>query len=149
MKISDIIEQFIIDILGDSEFAEISRNELASHFCCAPSQINYVLQTRFTLDRGFEIESRRGGGGYIRIIRLDIEREPFLYGLLESTNEPVSYTRILQIAENLENADIITKEEAEMLTVLTSEKALASPVNSGDMVRSNILRQFIIHLIKR
>lgn len=149
MKISDIIEQFIFEILEDNKIAEISRNELASHFCCSPSQINYVLQTRFTLDRGFEIESRRGGGGYIRIIRLDIECEPYLYGLLESTNEPISYTRILQIAENLVDADIVTEDEASLLTILTSEKALATPINNSDIVRSNILRQFIIHLIKR
>ena len=61
-NISDIIERFLLDSLEKSDRISISRNELADYFDCAPSQINYVLSTRFTLDRGYIIESRRGGG---------------------------------------------------------------------------------------
>ncbi len=63
-QLSDVIEQFIKDMLDEGAQIELKRNELAEHFGCAPSQINYVLATRFTLNHGYIIESRRGGGGY-------------------------------------------------------------------------------------
>lgn len=149
MKISDIIEQFILDVIGDEASADISRNELASYFRCAPSQINYVLQTRFTVERGYQVESHRGGGGFIRIEKILLEREPYLYGLLDCTKEPVSYTRIRQIAENMCGNGIISEQERLLLTTMTSDKALAAPANIADSIRSNILRETIIHLIKR
>lgn len=149
MKISDIIEHFILEIIDESDFAEISRNELATYFHCAPSQINYVLQTRFTLDRGYQVESQRGGGGFIRIEKLSIDRQPYLCGLLEQTKEPISYTRFLQITECLKQSMILAEEEAELLKNITSDKALATPSNLADAIRSNILRETIIHLLKR
>ncbi len=72
-NISDIIEQFILKSLGEDDSVDISRNELANFFSCAPSQINYVLETRFTVDRGFVKESRRGGGGFIKISKINIK----------------------------------------------------------------------------
>ena len=71
MRLSDTIEQFIKDMMQREQQAEIDlkRNELAEYFHCAPSQINYVLATRFTPDHGYVITSQRGGGGYIRIVR--------------------------------------------------------------------------------
>lgn len=149
MKISDIIEQFILDIFGEGDCAEISRNELATYFHCAPSQINYVLQTRFTLDKGFQVESQRGGGGFIRIEKLAVEREPYLYGLLEQAKEPISYTRFLQITECMKQSMILAVAEAELLENITSDRALATPSNLADAIRSNILRETIIHLLKR
>ena len=71
-NISDIIETFILKTLGEDSYIDISRNELADFFSCANSQINYVLDTRFTMDKGFIIESHRGGGGFIRIKKLFI-----------------------------------------------------------------------------
>ncbi len=149
MKVSDVIEQFIIELLGDEASAEINRNELASYFCCAPSQINYVLQTRFTVDRGFVVESKRGGGGYIRIEKYCADKEPYLYALLEATKEPMSYTRVQQLAENLVSQEFITASEAEMLLTTTSDKALAGPANNADSLRSGIIRETILHLLKR
>ena len=70
MKISDTIERFIREMLGEDESIELKRNELANHFNCVPSQINYVISTRFTTERGYSVESRRGGGGYIKITRV-------------------------------------------------------------------------------
>ena len=69
-QLSDAIEQFIKELMDQEAQIELRRNELAHHFGCAPSQINYVLATRFTPDHGYIIESRRGGGGYIRIFRM-------------------------------------------------------------------------------
>ena len=77
-NISDIIESFLLETLGDNDTLNISRNELANYFACAPSQINYVLSTRFTPDRGYLIESRRGGGGFITVARLSQEPDELL-----------------------------------------------------------------------
>ena len=73
-QLSDSIEQFIKELMCEEAHIELRRNELAQHFGCAPSQINYVLATRFSVDHGYIIESRRGGGGYVRIVRMQ-ERE--------------------------------------------------------------------------
>ena len=82
-RISDTIEEFLKLLLEESGGKlEIQRNELADYFECAPSQINYVLATRFSLESGYYIESRRGGGGYIRIIYLDINDDDYLYRLI-------------------------------------------------------------------
>ena len=82
-RLSDMIEDFINALLNESDGQlELQRNELADYFECAPSQINYVLATRFSVDRGYYIESRRGGGGYIRIIRLDIDDDDYMMYLL-------------------------------------------------------------------
>ena len=73
-SISDVIEQFILQALADDDLLQLSRNDLATFFSCAPSQINYVLSTRFTPEKGFMIESKRGGGGCINLIRLNDEK---------------------------------------------------------------------------
>ncbi len=70
-NLSDEIEQFILSIFTDDDRLKLSRNDLAHYFSVAPSQINYVLSTRFNLDKGYVIESRRGGGGFITIVRIN------------------------------------------------------------------------------
>ena len=77
-SVSDMIEEFIMSSLDDDNFIELSRNDLAKFFSCVPSQINYVLNTRFTVNRGFVVESQRGGGGYIKVTRVQDNDENFL-----------------------------------------------------------------------
>ena len=84
-NISDIIEQFILEQLQNYEEVNLSRNELASFFNCAPSQINYVLSTRFTNPKGFITESRRGGGGYIKLTRVDLNKNDYIEKLICDT----------------------------------------------------------------
>ena len=90
-QLSDAIEKFIKDLMEEGAQVEVKRNELAQHFGCAPSQINYVLATRFTPDHGYVIESRRGGGGYIRIVRLAAtSREELLQSLYQRIGTSIS-----------------------------------------------------------
>ena len=91
-SLSDIIESFIKKMFKEmeEEVLEIQRNELANKFQCAPSQINYVLSTRFTLERGYYVESKRGGGGYVRITRLNIDDDDLIKCILEDIGDSIS-----------------------------------------------------------
>ena len=92
MRLSDSIETFIKALLAeDEQSVELKRNELAEYFGCAPSQINYVLATRFTLDDGYVIESRRGGGGYIRIVRvMSSDHQQLMYLINERIGQSIT-----------------------------------------------------------
>src|SRR5690554_8105153 len=106
-RLSDVIEEFIKSLLMESEGElELQRNELADYFECAPSQINYVLATRFSLNQGYYIESRRGGGGYIRILRLDVDRNDYMHYLLsEGLGNKISEQNALQIIKRMMEQD--------------------------------------------
>lgn len=149
MKISDVIENFIIEIMGDDKSAEISRNELASYFRCAPSQINYVLKTRFTTERGFNVTGQRGGGGYIRIEKFDAKSNGYLETLLTSLDNPTSFTRTKQIICHLVSDGVISEGEGNILAAATCDKALTAPQPVADVIRSNILKETIIQILKR
>ena len=110
-SISDIIEKFILDNLGESDEIDISRNELANFFSCAPSQINYVLETRFTVDRGFVKESKRGGGGFVKISKIPFSDDEAMADLvLKNIGGEISCKRAEQILDNLKREKIITKK---------------------------------------
>ena len=110
-SISDIIEKFILDNLGESDEIDISRNELANFFSCAPSQINYVLETRFTVDRGFVKESKRGGGGFVKISKIPFSDDEAMADLvLKNIGGEISFKRAEQILDNLKREKIITKK---------------------------------------
>ncbi len=146
--ISDIIEEFIISSLDDDSFIELSRNDLAKFFACVPSQINYVLNTRFTINRGFMVESQRGGGGYIKVTRLMDTNENFLKSALNNCTEPVNLARGNQIVNTMQEKALLTKNEAEILKSAISNKALNNPINMENVMRSNILKQVILQLMK-
>lgn len=148
-SISDIIEQFIKEIMGESHTVNISRNELAQYFECAPSQINYVLATRFSLDKGFVIESKRGGGGFISLVRVNPDREELIRSLLEYTlSEGVSAQRAAAIIDRLADNDIMTDKEGRLIKAAVSDKALAVPNTDKDALRAYIIRAVITELIK-
>ncbi len=147
-NISDIIEQFILKSLGDDDSVDISRNELASFFSCAPSQINYVLETRFTVDRGFVKESRRGGGGYIKISKINIEDDNYMNNLiLESVGDELSYKRLCQILDKLLAESIITRREVEIIKSALSEKSLAMPFTIKDQIRARAFKNILSTLL--
>src|SRR5690625_6154457 len=118
MSISDIIEAYLKEVLkseGD-EMIEIKRNEMANHFECVPSQINYVINTRFTLERGYLIESKRGGGGYIRIIRIEHRDDSHLIDDIISIINPVVSQQVAEnVLERLRNKEIRSEEHTSEL----------------------------------
>lgn len=147
-NISDIIEQFILKALGDDDSVDISRNELASFFSCAPSQINYVLETRFTIDRGFVKESRRGGGGYIKISKINVEDDNYMNSLiLESVGDELSYKRLIQILDKLTYEEIITKREAEIIASSLNEESLSMPFTIKDNIRARAFKNVLTTLL--
>lgn len=147
-SVSDIIEEFIMSSLDTDDFIELSRNDLAKFFSCVPSQINYVLNTRFTINRGFVVESQRGGSGYIKVIRVQDNDDNFLSNALEYTSKPLNVLEAQQIVEQLEGRKLLTQREADLVKSTVSAKALNNPINMDDMLRSNILRQVIIEIMK-
>jgi transcriptional regulator CtsR len=144
-RLSDVIEEFIKSLLKESEGQlELQRNELADFFECAPSQINYVLATRFTLNHGYYIESRRGGGGYIRIVRLDVDRNDYLHYLLtEGIGNRISEQKAMQIIDRMKEQEYISEKAAYLLKAAISDKAIGIPANLKDNIRANILKSLI------
>ena len=146
--ISDIIEEFIMASLDDDQFIELSRNDLAKFFSCVPSQINYVLNTRFTVNRGFVVESQRGGGGYIKVLRVQDTNSNFLNNALQMCSQPITVLQGNQLLEQLKNRNLITDREMELLKSAISVKSLNNPINMDNKLRANILSQVIIETMK-
>lgn len=146
--ISDIIEEFIMSSLDDDSFIELSRNDLAKFFSCVPSQINYVLNTRFTVNRGFLVESQRGGGGYIKIVRVQDNNSNFLNNALNLCSKPMTMIEANQLLEQMKNRNLITLREMCLIKSAISNKSLNNPINIDDKLRANILSQVIIETMK-
>lgn len=149
--LSDTIEGFIKALMEDQDRQiEVQRNELAQYFGCAPSQINYVLATRFSPDHGYMVESRRGGGGYIRIIRLTYDPDDYLHYLLkERIGNALSAAEAEAILQSLVDRELITPGEARLARAATCAQALSVPVNIKDMLRAQILRSMIQEIALR
>ena len=145
---SDIIEEFIMSSLDDDDFIELSRNDLAKFFSCVPSQINYVLNTRFTVNRGFVVESQRGGGGYIKLMRVQDNDNNFLKNALEICNSPINIIQSQQLIKNFIERNLISAKEAEIIKSAISGKALNNPINMENILRANIMKQIILALMK-
>lgn len=145
---SDIIEQFILNNLASESFIELSRNDLAKFFACAPSQINYVLNTRFTINNGYVIESVRGGAGFIKVTRLT-NNKANMQNLINLCSQPLTEIEGNQILDNLLSRKMLKVGENQILKRAISTKALNNPLNMEEMLRANILKEIIIELMKR
>ena len=148
-NISEAIEQFIIATMGDNDSVDISRNSLAEYFSCAPSQINYVLDTRFTVDRGFVKESKRGGSGFIKISRLkNTDDNAYLNSLvIESIGEELAFKRMSQICDKLVGDGILTRNEQVLIEASLSEDSLAMPFTIKDKVRAKAFKNILLQLM--
>lgn len=146
--VSDAIERFIKALLEDQDQQiELRRNELAEYFRCAPSQINYVLATRFTQDHGYIVESRRGGGGYIRVIRLQHQGDDYLMHLLrERIGNTLSAAEAEAIITGILERGLASQREAALMRAAVSTSALSFPANIQDVLRAKVLRGMIQQL---
>lgn len=153
MRLSDAIEQFIKTMLNqDEQEVELKRNELAQYFNCAPSQINYVLATRFTPDHGYLIESRRGGGGYIRIFRMEQDTtEQLLYLIRERIGDSISELEGTHLIQQLCERELVTPAEGALMRAAISQASLSLPIpaNLKDGIRAKVLGNMLLAVSRR
>ena len=143
---SDHIEAYIKAILEQSGIVELQRSQLADTFQVVPSQINYVIKTRFTESRGYLVESKRGGGGYIRIGQIEFSNHhEMLRDLLYSVGEEVSSVIFEDVLKLLLEQELLTRQEMNLLVATASDRVLGE---EADYIRANMLRQ-ILHEVDR
>jgi len=139
---TDIIEHYLKSILEKNQEGtiEIKRNEVAEKFQCVPSQINYVINTRFTVERGYAVESKRGGGGYIRIYQIELNSKK---AVLDHATAQIQTGASYQMAEDvvymLLKEEMITTREAELMLAAVERDVLAYPIPERDHLRASIL----------
>ncbi|MBD5639873.1 CtsR family transcriptional regulator [Clostridium botulinum] len=149
-RLSDIIEDFIKEMFQENNESElqIKRNELANYFSCAPSQINYVLTTRFTEDKGYYIESKRGGGGCIIIRRIEFTNNKNLKELIvDRIGNSITYDNAINIIDGLVEMAVITEREAIIMKIAINDRVFGNINISKNMLRANILKNIIMVII--
>jgi transcriptional regulator of stress and heat shock response len=150
-RLSDIIEAFIKELLDDAKEkeVEIQRNELANQFSCAPSQINYVLTTRFTQDKGYYIESKRGGGGCIKITKVHYATYNSLAEIInEKIGEYITCDSGNKIINSLRESEILTDREAIIVKAAINDRTLNSAFENRNKLRANILKTILLNILK-
>jgi transcriptional regulator CtsR len=143
--LSDEIESHLLGMLDGADEIEVQRAELASRFQCAPSQITYVLVTRFTPARGFVVQSRRGGGGYIRVVRLPTGAAEAVAAVPDAIDQAGAEHHL----DRLEAAGLLTEREAAILRAVVSRDVLAVPLPMRDRLRASILRAALQAVLAR
>lgn len=148
MRISDLVAQYIIDMLEENDGgAEIRRNELAETLGCVPSQINYVITSRFTPEQGYIVESRRGGGGYIRITRVRMDKRSTVMHLIGSIGDSIDTKSAQTIITELLTRNLITVQTAKLLTAAVSDSPYRTiPIEYRDTVRAGILKSLMLNI---
>ena len=153
MRLSDSIEQFIKELLNEeSTEVELKRNELAEYFSCAPSQINYVLATRFSPDHGYLTESRRGGGGYIRIVRVvQAGSQRLMYLVNDRIGDSLGEEECLRLISQLKEQRIVTADEAALMASAVSTRALSVPVPDSlkNAMRAKMMKSMLMTIASR
>ncbi len=149
MGISDVIASFIQSALDETDgVLELQRSDLAQRFNCVPSQINYVMSTRFSPEHGYIGESRRGGNGYIRITRVRTDRKTLLMHVINSIGDELDAASARAIVQNLVDSEAISAEAGRSLLAGTGARALRRVDKScRDRLRSDIFKQVLIHLV--
>ncbi|QUW20407.1 CtsR family transcriptional regulator [Sporosarcina sp. Marseille-Q4063] len=149
-NISDIIEGYLKTIIEKEQngIIEIKRNEVAEKFQCVPSQINYVINTRFTAERGYAVESKRGGGGYIRIFRVRPNtRKELIEHILSGLDGGASHTMALDVVYRLIDEEVISERESKLILAAVDRTTIRIPLPERDEIRARILRAMLITLI--
>lgn len=152
MGLTSQIEKFLLDRLNSEqkEFIEIGRNELADQFNCAPSQINYVLTTRFTPYRGYYVESKRGGSGYIKIIKLELTENQLINNILSETiKDSITIDKVKHILKGLVDEDIISRREALIIQHSLEDNALRHvDTRYRNLLRASIFKNILLALLR-
>ena len=147
MGISDLIASFLQESLAESVdgVLEIQQSDLAQRFNCVPSQINYVMSTRFSPERGYIVESRRGGNGYIRITRVQVDRQTLLMHVINSLGADIDLSSARAILGNLVQSGALEENLGRTILAAVGDKALASvPREQRSSLRADILRNVLI-----
>lgn len=145
-NISDIIEGYLKQVLelGGEGHIEIKRSEIADKFQCVPSQINYAINTRFTAERGYLVESKRGGGGYIRILRVRANSQiDLIDDVLRQIEGGASQTMAEDLVYRLIDEQVISKREAKLMLAAIDRSTLDLPLPLRDTIRARILRAML------
>lgn len=145
--VSDLIEHFIMEMFDDDQTVEIKRNELAQYMGCAPSQINYVLTTRFTTERGYVISSRRGGGGCITIARVDVDGNDMLEYINNTIGSEISVSKAAMLLKNLCERGDITEREAQVMLAAMGDSPFIKPT-LRDAHRAGLMKAMLTALLR-
>lgn len=145
MNLSKEITKMILDMLSDSGTTEIKRNDLAEQLGCVPSQINYVLASRFTPEQGYIVESRRGGGGYIKITRASYTPETLMMHLINSIGDSMDENTCRANIQNLYARGILPQQTAQVMCAAISDNAYRDiPQELRNTVRASVFKQMLI-----
>ncbi|BDG62117.1 CtsR family transcriptional regulator [Caldinitratiruptor microaerophilus] len=147
-NLADLIEDFLKEQLRQQRSIEVRRASLAERFGCAPSQINYVLATRFTPARGYVVESRRGGGGYIRIVRLELGPEDLRSLVLERIGDELSQDEAVDIIRGLRENGLVTDREAAVMEAAVSRETLGLGLPLRDIVRARLVKAMVLAALR-
>jgi transcriptional regulator CtsR len=149
LGMSDIIARFILDTMEQyNGIAELQRSELAERFHCVPSQINYVISTRFSPEHGYIVESRRGGGGYIRISRVEAPEKQLVMHMINAAGDELDASTAAAFVSNAFNNKLISRRDAKLILAALGDSALKTiPSELRDLARASIFKQIMIHLI--
>ncbi len=149
-SLSDKIEEYLRVLIKRYEGeVEIKRNRLADDFNCAPSQINYVLDTRFTVERGFIIESRRGGGGFVRIIKVKLNsKNEAMKNIIKQLEGPLQPKEAQGIIKRLYENNLISKRDSIILEAAVSKNAIGFESETQNVIRTKVLKNALKAIFK-
>lgn len=152
MGLTSDIEKFLLERmkLEKREYIEIGRNDLAEQFNCAPSQINYVLTTRFTPYQGYYVESRRGGSGYIKIIKLEMTEDQLINNILNGTiDKKITLDKAKHIIKGLVEEEVLSQKEALIIQHSIDDNALKDlDSKSKNIVRASVFKNILLALVR-
>ena len=146
MRMSDLVAQYIMQMLDEQNgSAEIQRNELAGNLGCVPSQINYVITSRFTPEQGYIVESRRGGGGYIRISRVKMDRGTAMMHIINSVGSTLDKATAEVMLNNMLQRNMIEMQSAKLIAAALSDRTLSQvEQDKRDTVRADLFKNMLL-----
>ncbi len=149
MCLADAIEAFLKSALESQGSVVMRRRELAERFRCAPSQINYVLMTRFAWGDGYVVETRRGGAGFIRVTRVKLPQRADLRELVAELGDAVTQEQAGALIRLIWQAGLVTAREAALMMAVVRRESIAVPLPDRDRVRGSLLRAMLLEVLDR